>query len=91
MDLHDIGRGRAGVANAVRRIVAPSLSVSVSSDTLYHPHLQREFHEQLLANGTPSEYHVIDSPHGHDGFLIEFDRLAPIIADFLKRIEKTDG
>ena len=91
MDLHDIGRGRAGVANAVRRIVAPSLSVSVSSDTLYHPHLQREFHEQLLAHGTPSEYHVVDSPHGHDGFLIEFDRLAPIIADFLKRIEKTDG
>jgi homoserine acetyltransferase len=38
-----------------------------------------------------SEYHVVDSPHGHDGFLIEFSRLAPIIADFLKRIEKTDG
>ena len=91
MDLHDIGRGRGGVASAMRRIVAPTLSVSVSSDTLYHPHLQREFHEQLLANGTPSEYHMIDSPHGHDGFLIEFDRLAPIIADFLKRIEKTDG
>jgi homoserine O-acetyltransferase len=58
---------------------------------LYHPYLQREFHEQLVAQGTPSDYHVIESPHGHDGFLIEFDRLAPIITEFLKRIEKNDG
>jgi homoserine O-acetyltransferase len=91
MDLHDIGRGRGGIDAAVARIGCPTMSVSISSDTLYHPYQQQVLHDRLLARGVPSEYHVIDSPHGHDGFLIEFDRMAPLIADFLKRMEKTDG
>ena len=43
MDLHDIGPRPCGRDQCGAPIVAPSLSVSVSSDTLYHPHLQREF------------------------------------------------
>ena len=91
MDLHDIGRGRDGIAVAARRISAPALIVSVSSDGLYHPHQQSDLHDLLVANSVPSEYHVLDSPHGHDGFLIEFDRMAPIISEFVRRIEKSDG
>ncbi len=37
MDLHDIGRGRGGIGHASRRVVAPVLTVSIDSDTLYRP------------------------------------------------------
>lgn len=91
MDLHDIARGRSSLAAAARRVMAPSLVVSVSSDSLYHPRQQRELNEALLSGGSASEYHVIESPHGHDGFLIEFDRMAPLVSDFVRKVEKSDG
>ena len=90
MDLHDIARGRGGVNAAIARVQAPALVVSISSDTLYPPHLQRELHEALIAAGRRCEYHTIDSPQGHDGFLLEFDHIGPLVADFLAEIEKHD-
>ena len=89
MDLHDIGRGRGGVAAAVSRVRAPSLVVSISSDTLYPPHQQHELRDALRAAGQSCEYHCIESPQGHDGFLLEFDHIAPMITDFLAEIEKS--
>lgn len=88
MDLHDIGRGRDGLAAAARRIASPGLVVSVSSDTLYHPYQQRQLAELVRGAGQPCEYHVLDSPHGHDGFLLEFDQMQPLVTEFLARIEK---
>jgi len=31
-----------------------------------------------------SQLHVISSPFGHDGFLIEFDQVAPVITKTLE-------
>ena len=90
MDLHDIARGRGGVNAAIARVRAPALVVSISSDTLYPPHMQRELHQALIAAGRRCEYHTIDSPQGHDGFLLEFDHIGPLVADFLAEIEKHD-
>jgi homoserine O-acetyltransferase len=90
MDLHDVGRARGGLEAALHRIQAPVLNVSVSSDRLYPPYLQRVTHEVRASLGLPTEHHQIESPHGHDGFLIETDRLGPLVADFLTRVEKND-
>ncbi len=84
MDLHDIGRGRNGVDAALSRIVSPALIASVRSDVLYPPDQQRRIHDGLAAAGTPARWVDIDSPHGHDGFLIETTQLAPQIAAFLE-------
>ena len=84
MDLHDIGRGRGGVAAAFSRVLAPALVASVTSDTLYPPVQQRLLHQGLLEAGSGSKWLEIDSPHGHDGFLIETAQLSSPIAQFLE-------
>jgi len=90
MDLHDIGRNRGGTARALRRVTAPTLNLSISSDTLYPRHQQEATHKGLLAGGALSYHVTVDSPHGHDGFLIETDPVGAVLDDFLTRVEKND-
>ncbi|MCZ7630328.1 MAG: homoserine O-acetyltransferase [Microthrixaceae bacterium] len=85
MDLHDLGRGRGSTAAALGRIRCPSVVSAIRSDGLYPPHQQRELHEGLIACGLPSEFIEVDSPHGHDGFLIDTDRLAGAISALVDR------
>jgi homoserine O-acetyltransferase len=45
---------------------------------------QRRIHDGLVAAGAADvRWADIDSPHGHDGFLIETAQLAPQIEAFL--------
>jgi homoserine O-acetyltransferase len=85
MDLHDLGRGRGGVAAALRRVECPAVVAAVRSDGLYPPHQQLQLHEGLVASGSESQWVDIDSPHGHDGFLLETAQLAPHISALLDR------
>ena len=91
MDLHDIARGRGSLSFAVSRITAPTLAVGIWSDMLYPAYQQRQIHEAVAASGLPSEYLEIDSPHGHDAFLINGDQLAEPLARFLEVASKSDG
>ncbi len=84
MDLHDVGRGRGGLQRALARIEVPVLVASVRSDVLYPPVQQRLIHDTITAADGHSVWVDIDSPHGHDGFLIETNQLAPQITDFLE-------
>jgi homoserine O-acetyltransferase/O-succinyltransferase len=86
MDLHDVGRGRGGLGAAMSRIRVPSLTMGINSDILYPVYQQRQICEVLLAGGTEAEYVEIDSPHGHDAFLINLDQVAPPLAKFLDRV-----
>ena len=86
MDLHDIGRGRGGVERALGRVRAPALVASVRSDSLYPPVQQQRILDGLAA-GAGARWADIDSPHGHDGFLIETAQLAPQIDSFLRSTE----
>lgn len=88
MDLHDVGRGRSGSAAALARVKAPALVMGISSDILYPTYQQRQIHEQIAAGGAPSDYVEIDSPHGHDAFLINLDQVGPPVQRFLERVAK---
>jgi homoserine O-acetyltransferase len=74
MSSHDIGRGRGGVAAALGRATARALVLGIDSDRLFPVPGQRQIAAGLIGNIDGSEPHVISSPFGHDGFLIE-DRL----------------
>ncbi len=88
MDLHDLGRGRSGVAQALSRIGVPTLTIGITSDSLYPPYQQLNIHETLSAQGTESHYFEIDSPHGHDSFLIDLDQVGASLSEFLDKVEK---
>jgi homoserine O-acetyltransferase len=89
MDLHDLGRGRGGMDQAVRRITAPTLVMGVSSDVLYPTYQQETIAGALVGNGTPVDYVEVDSPHGHDGFLLEVDQVGDPLRRFLIDVEKS--
>jgi homoserine O-acetyltransferase len=91
MDLHDLGRGRGGMAAAFGRLRAPVLSVGVRSDILYPPHQSREIVELAAAAGVPARYHELDSPHGHDAFLIEAEQMGAIVGEVCSGLEGDDG
>ncbi|MFJ2902041.1 hypothetical protein [Streptomyces sp. NPDC087212] len=78
MNAHDVGRGRGGVRAALRRVRARALVAGVDSDRLYPLYQQGE-----LAALIPSAdgLRVIDSPYGHDGFLIETGQVAPLVRE----------
>ncbi|MEN9504843.1 MAG: homoserine O-acetyltransferase [Actinomycetota bacterium] len=86
MDLHDLGRGRGGLAAALSKVVVPSLTIGIGSDMLYPSYQQEEIHRLLIDAGGDADYREIDSPHGHDAFLIEIDQVSAHIGQFLARL-----
>jgi homoserine O-acetyltransferase len=88
MDLHDVGRGRGGLEAAISRVRAPTLIVGITSDLLYPLYQQRQIHQLLARQGTPTELVEIDSPHGHDSFLIDVDKVSEPIGAFLDEVAK---
>jgi homoserine O-acetyltransferase len=83
MDLHDLARGRGGVGAALQRVRCPVMVMSIRSDTLYPPYQQHELRDVLRASGNRVGYYDIDSPDGHDGFLLEAPQISPLVAAFL--------
>ncbi|MFC9131533.1 homoserine O-acetyltransferase [Streptomyces sp. NPDC057099] len=81
MNSHDIGRGRGGVRSALSRVTARTLVAGVDSDRLYPPSQQAE-----LAAGIPTadDVRVIESPYGHDGFLIELEQVAVLVSELVR-------
>jgi homoserine O-acetyltransferase len=87
MDLHDLARGRGGLDAAFARLRAPLLGVGVNSDILYPAHQAREITELARRAGVRAEYAELDSPHGHDAFLIELEALGEVVTKFLTNVE----
>ena len=76
MNHHDVGRGRGGVATALRRITAEVTLAGITSDRLYPLRLQEE-----LAAHIPNVTGLtaITSEAGHDGFLVEHEAVSALI------------
>lgn len=80
MNGHDVGRGRGGVRAALRRVTAPALVAGVDSDRLYPPSQQAELAAHLPG---ADRLRVVESPYGHDGFLLETEQVGALIRELL--------
>jgi homoserine O-acetyltransferase len=78
---HDVGRGRGGVAAALRGCPVPVVVGGITSDRLYPLRLQEEL-AKLLPGCTG--LHVVESLCGHDGFLVESEAVGELIRQTLE-------
>ncbi len=78
MDSHHVGRGRGGAEAALKKIQAQALIIGIETDVLF-PITE----QQYLADHIPgSRLAVINSSFGHDGFLLEYEKISKAILDF---------
>jgi homoserine O-acetyltransferase len=75
MDTHNVGRNREGVVQALQKIRAKTLVIGISSDILF-PTSEQKFLAENIPN---ANYAEIDSLYGHDGFLIETEKITNTI------------
>ncbi|MCE2764719.1 MAG: homoserine O-acetyltransferase [Ilumatobacteraceae bacterium] len=87
MDLHDVGRSRGGLVAAMKRVTMPTLTMGIWSDFLYPVYQQLQIRDMVAANGARSEYVEVDSPHGHDAFLIELEQVGPAVKRFVESLD----
>jgi len=80
LDTHDVSRNRAAtVQEALAQIQQPTLVVGIESDGLFTYAEQQELAEHI----PNAKLATIDSPEGHDAFLIQFEEVNKHVVDFL--------
>jgi homoserine O-acetyltransferase len=85
MDLHDVSLGYPSYEAALARIQSRVWLLGITTDILFP-----DSHVQALANdlvraGKAVEYWQLDSIHGHDGFLVEFEQMEPLLRRYLEQ------
>jgi len=77
-DSHNVGRDRGGLKSALSKVEAATLCIGIRSDLLF------PVDELKLVAGTVPDgrYAEIDSDFGHDGFLIESEKLSSLVREF---------
>lgn len=74
-DTHDAGRGRGGVEAALKRITADTIVIGITTDIIFTPEEMRKLTDMIPG----ARYHEIESPFGHDGFLVEHRQLNDLL------------
>lgn len=75
MDAHNVARERGTMEDALQRVQAKTLIIGISTDFLCPVAEQK-----MMAEKIPSaQYAEIQSPFGHDGFLVEGKKIGEVI------------
>ena len=84
-DLDGYGNGDAMVGLAQIR-VEKALAIGVRTDILFPVQQQQQVADGLRAGGAQAEFLPLESPQGHDAFLVDIERFGPAVAGFLGRL-----
>jgi homoserine O-acetyltransferase/O-succinyltransferase len=87
-DWFDIAEyGHGSVLEGLKRIhIAQAMVIGVSTDILFPLQQQEQIAEGLQAAGAEVEFVALDSPQGHDAFLVDIDNYSRAIGGFLNRL-----
>ncbi|GBR75853.1 homoserine O-acetyltransferase [Candidatus Termititenax persephonae] len=83
MDLFDLARGYRNLNAAIKRIKGRTLFIYFSSDWLFPEYQSAEMIESFQRNHKYILSYKVESNSGHDAFLVEYDKLSPIMQGFL--------
>lgn len=85
LDYFDAARyyGDGDLVKALSRITARVLVLSFSTDWLFPPYQSQELTDALIQAGRDVTYLNIESPFGHDSFLLETETEGKIVSAFL--------
>lgn len=89
MDLFDISRGFPSLEDALKKLENKKiLLMSFTSDWLFPGYQTEEMYNIVKKINPNTSYYEINSYHGHDSFLLEYDKINPIIGEFIENIKK---
>ena len=80
MDSQNVARNRNEINEVLKTIKAKTIVIGISSDLLFPPSEQK-FIAKCIPN---SIYYEIESIYGHDGFLVEIDKLNNIFKNIVR-------
>ena len=63
--------------------VEKALAIGVQTDILFPLQQQEQIADGLRAGGADATFLPLESPQGHDAFLVDFDRFGPAVRGFL--------
>ena len=85
MDWFDLGESRHGTCEEglSKLRVERALAIGVHTDILFPIQQQQEIADGLLAGGVDARCLALESPQGHDAFLVDIARFDPAVRGFL--------
>ena len=85
MDWFDLGEQFGG--DVMRGLAAiridQALAIGVRTDILFPLQQQEQIADGLRAGGCQADFLPLESPQGHDAFLVDFERFGPAVRGFL--------
>ncbi|WP_416445015.1 bifunctional aspartate kinase/homoserine dehydrogenase I [Leeuwenhoekiella sp. A16] len=81
----DVTRNRENLSDVLTQVAANIHIVGVDSDLFFTPEENRETYKQLALVKNNVTYGEINSVHGHDAFLIEFEQLEQLLQPIFQR------
>jgi len=86
MDYFDLSSGHETLASALSGVRSRFLVLSFSSDWLFPTYQARELVDALKAVDAEVSFAEIESPYGHDAFLLEPEQQRAFLEPFLARV-----
>ena len=90
MDYFDLCRGGATLSQALSDLTARVLLLSFSSDWLFPTYHSREIVDALRAVDAEVSFAEIESPYGHDAFLLEPEQQRAYVEPFLAEVLESE-
>lgn len=93
MDWFDIGEScGADTGTGLARLrLERALAIGVQTDILFPLQQQQQIADGLRAGGVDAQFLPLESPQGHDAFLVDIARFGPAVAGFLDALPPAEA
>jgi len=79
MDSHNVGRNRKAIRKELKQVKSKALVIGIKTDLLFS-YIEQKIIANCFKDG---RFKLIESLYGHDGFLIETNKIKYLLKDFL--------